>query len=163
MDLDRSGHPRLAQGQSLEVVAAADLAICHPPPTIDQTMAEPASTTAGALSLKWLMVTLGGAIGSAISLAFAPAKNHQDAAIRFGICLAFTCTIAPVSTRAVVRWSGASMESIPDITLAVAAVLGIASWSLAAAIHKTASKHSDRVAEEGFTAFFKRPAQADPK
>lgn len=125
-------------------------------------MADPASTTAATLSLKWLMVTLGGAIGSAISLAFAPAKNHLDAAIRFGVCLAFTCTIAPASTRAVVRWTGASVDSIPDITLAVAAVVGIGSWSLAAAIHKGVSKHSDRVAEEGFSAYLKR-SSADPK
>lgn len=125
-------------------------------------MAEPATATATALSAKWFMVTMGSAIGSALSLAFAPARNHKDAAVRFGMCLAFTVAIAPAATRLVVRWTSASVESIPDITLATAAILGIASWSLMAGIHKFFSKHSDRVAEEGLPALFTR-SKVDPK
>jgi hypothetical protein len=112
-------------------------------------MAEGVSMAVGA---KWLITALGSAIGSAVGLAVTPAKNHRDASIRFASCAAFTVCLAPISTRGAAKWLSVSSESIPDLTLGVAAVFGLACWSIVGGVVRVAEKYSKRIEEEGLAA-----------
>lgn len=112
------------------------------------------------LSVKLLLTLLGSAIGSAISLAFAPALSHRDACVRLGICFASTACCAPATTRGVVRWLSVSEPSIPDVTLAVAFLCGLVSWWVLAAVVKLAQTRSEAFVEQGLAALL--PKRKDP-
>jgi hypothetical protein len=128
-------------------------------------MPEPLSL-AGLLA-KWTMTTIGSAVGASISLV-APAKNHVDAGVRFAVCFAFTMCCSPAVTRGIVRLCSIGPDSIPDVTLMVACVFAVASWSIIHAILKVAEKRSEGLAEDGLATLFPwfkshQPDKAPPK
>lgn len=103
-------------------------------------------------ALKWTMVTAGALLGTGISLMTTEAKSHKDACIRGVSILFFVIGIGPMVTRLVVRWTNASVESIPDMTIGVCTLLGAAGWMLIAGWVKYVSRTSDKVASEGMVA-----------
>jgi hypothetical protein len=104
----------------------------------------------------WIKTIAGAVVGSATSLVVMPAKSHRDACLRFACTFGFDCCLTPISTRILVAKFNASVDWIPDITLATAAVEGLICWTLIAAVVKIAEQYSQRVAEEGLVAFFTR-------
>lgn len=117
-------------------------------------MSEPVTATGAAVGLKWLLTIIGSTIGSAVSLVVMPAKNHKDAALRGGASMAITVCLAPVTTRFVAARFSADVESLPDITLAVASLEGLASWSLIGGYCRAAARYSDSMAENGLAGLF---------
>ena len=70
--------------------------------------------------------------------------------------------ITPITTRAIVKYASVSTESIPDLTLCMASILGILSWSLMGAIYKGGSKNMEEFAEQGFAILFKKTKKPQP-
>jgi len=119
-------------------------------------MAEPVSVTGATLGAKWFFILVGSAVGSAVSLVFVPAKNHKDASVRGVGSVALTVCVVPFSTRYIAHLINAEVDSIPDLTLAVAALVGLVSWSIFGGIAKAAAKYNDAIAEQGFAWFLNR-------
>lgn len=124
-------------------------------------MAEPATATAATLGSKWFFMLIGSAVGSAVSLVFVPAKNHKDASIRGVGSMALTICVVPFSTRYIAHLINADRDSIPDLTLAVAAVVGLVSWSLFGGIAKVAEKHNEAIAEQGLAWFLPKRKKSE--
>ena len=124
-------------------------------------MPEPTSAIGATIGAKWFFMLAGSAVGSAVSLVFVPAKNHKDASVRGVGSIALTVCVVPFTTRYLARHINAEVDSIPDLTLAVAAVVGLLSWSIFGGIAKAAAKHNDAIAEQGLAWFLKRTKPDD--
>lgn len=109
---------------------------------------------------RWPLTLIGSAVGSTVSIGFAPAKSHRDACVRLSICFSSTSCCAPAATLAIVRWVGASPESIPDITLTTSFVCGLVSWWLLAALVKVAQTRSEAFVIDGLAALLPRRREA---
>lgn len=118
-------------------------------------MAEPTTTAIG-LGAKWGLTAVGSIVGSAVSLVVVPAKNHKDAAYRGAASVGITVCISPTTTRFAASYFEMTADSIPDLTLAVASMVGLASWSLIGSYVKVIARHSDAVAEDGLAGLFRK-------
>lgn len=105
---------------------------------------------------KWPLTLIGSAVGSGVSIGITPAKSHRDACVRLSICFFSTSCCAPTATRFIVRWVGASPESIPDITLTTSFICGLVSWWLLAALVKVAQTRSEAFVLDGLAALLPR-------
>lgn len=104
----------------------------------------------------------GACVGVLFSWCFPVVKNRAEGLAQLGAAIALTICVSPISIRAVARWAAVGSESIPDLSAAVGASIGLVSVGVAKGWMAFADRKSAAIQEQGLDALWQNKPTDKP-